>query len=139
MVAAVVRPHFKTEHLMTNDNDERTKKRKPSFVERVAEKMGMHASAKAVYAEPVERDGVTIIPVAKVRWGFGGGSGRKSGERGKGGGGGMQATPLGYIEMKDGETEFKSIHDPISLVPIIAVGGFAGWVLLRALRKLFRR
>jgi hypothetical protein len=68
------------------EEDQKTKKRKPSFVERVAERMGLHASAKAVYAEPVERDGVTIIPVAKVRWGFGGGSGSKSGKRGKGGG-----------------------------------------------------
>jgi uncharacterized spore protein YtfJ len=87
----------------------------------------------------VERDGVTIIPVAKVRWGFGGGSGSKSGKRGKGGGGGMHAAPLGYIEIKEGETEFKPIRDPMTLVPIVAVGGFAGWVLLRALRKLLRR
>jgi uncharacterized spore protein YtfJ len=121
------------------EEDQKTKKRKPSFVERVAERMGLHASAKAVYAEPVEQDGVTIIPVAKVRWGFGGGSGTKAGKRGKGGGGGMHIAPLGYIEIKEGETEFKPIRDPISLVPIIAVGGFAGWVLLRALRKLLRR
>ena len=121
------------------EEDQKTKKRKPSFVERVAERMGLHASAKAVYAEPVERDGVTIIPVAKVRWGFGGGSGTKTGKRGKGGGGGMHVAPLGYIEMKEGETEFKPIRDPMALVPIVAMGGFAGWVLLRSLRKLLGR
>lgn len=118
--------------------DQRSKKRKVSFVERVAEKMGLHASAKAVYADPVQHDGVTVIPVAKLRWGFGGGSGRKQGKRGKGGGGGMQAAPLGYIEIKDGQTQFKPIRDPMALVPLVAAGGLAGWVLLRSLRKLIR-
>ena len=111
---------------------------KPSFVERVAEKMGVHASAKAVFADPIQQDGVTVIPVAKLRWGFGGGSGRKQGKRGKGGGGGMHASPLGYIEIKDGQTEFKPIRDPMTLVPIAAVGSIAGWILLRAIRKLIR-
>jgi uncharacterized spore protein YtfJ len=123
---------------MLDEIDQKPKKRKASFVERVAEKMGMHATAKAVYADPVEHDGVTVIPVAKVRWGFGGGSGRRQGKRGKGGGGGVQAAPLGYIEIKDGETEFKPIRDPASLIPLIAVGGLAGWVVLRSLRKLIR-
>jgi uncharacterized spore protein YtfJ len=113
-------------------------KRKPSFIERVAERMGAQASAKAVYADPVERDGVTVIPVAKVRWGFGGGSGRKQGKRGKGGGGGLQAAPLGFIELKAGEAQFKPIRDPMTLVPIAAVGAIAGWILLRGLRKLIR-
>jgi uncharacterized spore protein YtfJ len=113
--------------------------KKKTFVERLAARLGLAATAKSVYAEPVERDGVTIIPVAKVRFGFGGGSGKKSTKEGTGGGGGMHATPLGYIEMKDGQTEFKPIRDPLSLVPIVAAGSFAGWILLRSLRKLLRR
>ncbi|HTQ38046.1 MAG TPA: spore germination protein GerW family protein [Pirellulales bacterium] len=118
--------------------DQTTKKQKPTFVERIVERMGLQATAKAVYADPVERDGITVIPVAKLRWGFGGGSGRKRGKRGKGGGGGMQAAPLGYIEITEGRTQFKPIHDPMTLVPIAAVGGIVGWILLRSLRKLFR-
>jgi len=121
-----------------NGNEQATKPRKRSFVERVAERMGMQASAKAVYAEAVEFDGVTVIPVAKVRWGFGGGTGRKQRKRGKGAGGGLQAAPLGYIEIKEGQTEFKPIRDPMSLVPLVAMGGLAGWVVLRSLRKLIR-
>jgi uncharacterized spore protein YtfJ len=119
-------------------NTVETEKRKPSFIERVAERMGAQANAKAVYADPVERDGVTVIPVAKLRWGFGGGSGRKQGKRGKGGGGGMQAAPLGFIELKDGQAQFKPIRDPMALVPLAAVGGIAGCILLRSLRKLIR-
>ena len=123
-----------------NDNgtEQATKPRKRSFVERVAERMGMQASAKAVYAEAVECDGVTVIPVAKVRWGFGGGTGRKRGKGGKGAGGGLQAAPLGYIEIKEGQTEFKPIRDPMNLVPLVAMSGLAGWVVLRSLRKLIR-
>jgi uncharacterized spore protein YtfJ len=121
-----------------NGTEQATKPRKRSFVERVAERVGMQASAKAVYADAVERDGVTVIPVAKVRWGFGGGTGRKQGKRGKGAGGGLQAAPLGYIEIKEGQTEFKPIHDPMSLVPLVAMGGLTGWVVLRSLRKLIR-
>jgi uncharacterized spore protein YtfJ len=124
--------------MIENGTGQGTKKRQSSFVERVAEKMGASASAKAVYADPVEHDGVTVIPVAKVRWGFGGGSGRKKGERGSGGGGGMQATPLGYIEIKAGQTQFRPIRDPMNLVPIAAVGSLAGWILLRSIRKLIR-
>ncbi len=90
--------------------DQQTKSRKTSFIERLAEKVGVNASAKTIYSEPVQCDGVTVIPVAKVRWGFGGGSGSKSGKRGKGGGGGVQVSPLGYIEMKDGRSEYRPIQ-----------------------------
>jgi uncharacterized spore protein YtfJ len=45
-----------------------------NFIERLAEKLGITANARAVYGEPVERDGLTIIPVAQVRYGFGGGT-----------------------------------------------------------------
>jgi uncharacterized spore protein YtfJ len=124
--------------MIENGTGQGTKKRQSSFVERVAEKMGASASAKAVYADPVEHDGITVIPVAKVRWGFGGGSGRKKGERGSGGGGGMQAVPLGYIEIKEGQTQFRPIRDPMTFVPIAAVGSIAGWILLRSIRKLIR-
>lgn len=131
-----------------NGNGKATKSEHRSFLERVAERFGVNASAKAVFAEPVERDGVTVIPVAKVRWGFGGGSGRgrklaKGDLRGQGSGGGgggaMQVAPLGYIEIKDGETKYRPICDPTSLVPIVVAGGLTGWILLRALRKLIRK
>ena len=46
------------------------------LVERLADKLGSSAHSTAVFGEPVERDGVTVIPVAKARWGFGGGGGR---------------------------------------------------------------
>ncbi len=124
---------------MTNQaNEKPNKSSRTSFIERLADRFGLNASAKAVFAEPIERDGITIIPVAKTRWGFGGGSGRKKDKEGIGAGGGVQVAPLGYIEIKDGQTEYKPIRDPASFAPIVIIGGFTGWILLRALRKLIR-
>jgi uncharacterized spore protein YtfJ len=103
---------------------------KPSttFVEHLAERLAKRASAATVYADPVERDGVTIIPVARVRYGFGGGGGSKPGEEGGGGGGGIQVNPIGYIEVKNGGSEFRPIQTPgatlRSAVTSLLIGSF---------------
>jgi uncharacterized spore protein YtfJ len=66
------------------------------LLERVADKIGMHVGARAVFGEPVERDGVTVIPVAQTIIGTGAGSGSSSNtEVGAGGGGGALSRPLG--------------------------------------------
>ena len=121
--------------------EETTNSGPPNFLERMAEKLGMQARSASVYSEAIEKNGVTIVPVAKVRWGFGGGGGSKEGKEpgsGSGGGGGMRVTPVGYIELKDGQSEFKPIRDASSFVPAILAGGAMGFLLLRALRKLIR-
>jgi uncharacterized spore protein YtfJ len=111
-----------------------------TFVERLAERLGLTATAKTVFGEPVHADGITVVPVAKVRCGFGGGKGPGSADNSRGGGGGgMQVHPLGYIELKDGQSQFKPIHDPMAWVPLVAVGGLAGMLLLRGINKLTRR
>jgi uncharacterized spore protein YtfJ len=118
--------------------EQQTEPQKSFFVERLAEKLGVNANAKAIYSDPVQCDGVTVIPVAKVRWGFGGGDALKFNKRAKGGGGGIQISPLGYIEMKEGRSTYRPINDPASWGPLMVIGGVVGWVLLRGLRKLIR-
>lgn len=117
------------------------------FVERLASRIGMHASAAAVFGDPVERDGVTVIPVAKVRWGFGAGSGRgldegSDGEEelgeGSGGGGGVMASPVGYIELQDGQATFHRVKEPAAYVPVILAGCAGAWLVFRGLAKLLR-
>lgn len=99
-----------------------------TLIERVAELIQVHANAKQVYGEAVERDGTTIIPVAKVQWGFGAGSmGHGAVERG-GGGGGARAIPAGFIEMKNGTAQFRAYRDPADLA-ILAGVAIAGAVL----------
>ncbi len=56
-----------------------------TFVERIAAVIQTSANARQIFGDPVERDGATIIPVARVQWGFGGGGlGHGVAERGGG-------------------------------------------------------
>ena len=99
------------------------------FVASLAEKLGATARAATVFGDPVERDGVTVIPVARARWGFGGGAGKRRDEDGAGGGGGAQVTPVGFIELRNGEAQFRPIRS-ISFHWLM-LGGLAGMFLLR--------
>jgi uncharacterized spore protein YtfJ len=104
------------------------------LLERLAQQVQVNANAKQVYGEPVERDGATIIPVAKVQWGFGGGSlGRGPAERG-GGGGGVRAYPTGFIELRNGKAEFRPIQDPMAPALLAGVGLAVGLLLAKLLR-----
>jgi uncharacterized spore protein YtfJ len=73
---------------------------------------------KTVYGEPIIGEGVTVIPVARVALGLGGGSGRQVGAQqtdgGGGGGGGVIANPIGFIEIRDNTAVFKPIYGPLS-------------------------
>jgi uncharacterized spore protein YtfJ len=112
----------------------------------LASRIGAHADAAAVFGDPVDREGVTVIPVAKVRWGFGGGAGSgadtKSGNldsgEGAGGGGGVMASPLGFIEIRNGVATFHRIKDPTANVPLIVAAAVVVWVALRGIRKILR-
>ncbi len=103
-----------------------------SLLERIAEVIQVHANAKQVYGDPVERDGTTIIPVAKIQWGFGGGGmGQGAAERG-GGGGGARALPAGFIMIKDGNAEFRPYHDArdAALLAGVALAGLVTGLLV---------
>lgn len=121
----------KEEEVLTGNNE--------TFVERLANQFGITANAKHIYAEPIERQGVTVIPVAKAKYAFGGGGGKKDGEEGSGGGGGVAVTPVGYIEIKNGETRFRPIRDWLTVLPMIAATAplilFSVWGVQRLLRK----
>jgi len=96
-----------------------------NILETLASRVGVRAGAHAAFGEPVDREGVTVIPVAKVRFGFGGGSGHGI-EKGA------------DLEIKDGRAEFKRTHDPVSAVPVILAAGFTAWLVLRALKRIVR-
>ena len=110
------------------------------FIGTMAEKLGAVARVATVFGEPVERGGITVIPVAKARWGFGGGAGQRKDEGGggkqedgAGGGGGVQVTPVGFIEMKNNEANFR----PIRTFPLswIIIGSIFSLFLLRTTLK----
>ncbi len=110
-----------------------------NFIERLARTLSVEATAAHIFGAPVERDGVTIIPVAKARYGFGGGGGARAGESGSGGGGGAVINPAGYIEIANGSARFRPIRDPLTLIPALAAGGALALLAARALAKLLRR
>jgi len=109
------------------------------LLERVAKTIGEKAMVSTVFGEPVEREGITVIPVAKARFGFGGGGGvgGREGQEGSGGGGGGGAavSPLGYIEVRDGTARFRRITWAPDL---LAIAG-AVMLLALALRRLLTR
>jgi len=107
------------------------------FFEKLAEKLGASAQAAHIFGEPVERDGVTVIPVATARWGLGGGGGKRglaSRQEGMGGGGGVVVQPAGYIEIKGGETRYRPIVDPKLVIGAALAGGFLLIGLVKRLR-----
>jgi hypothetical protein len=112
-------------------------------LERLAERLGGKASVSAVFGEPVMREGITIIPVAKVGFGFGAGVGTAHRQsdvaQGGGGGGGASAAPVGYIEITDGNAVFKPIRDPLVDIVVPLATLVAGFAAPRMLRRLLRR
>ncbi len=111
---------------------------KRQFVGQLAEKLGASSAAKTIYGDPIDRGDVTIIPVAKVLYGFGGGEGDKDGQGGAGGGGGVKVTPIGYIELKNGESKFRPIRNTATTIALLVAGGVAGLLLAHGLRSLLR-
>jgi uncharacterized spore protein YtfJ len=103
-------------------------------------KMMESSRAAMVFGEPINQDGVTVIPVARVntKGGGGGGTGPAQNgqtQRGRGGGFGLSARPVGVFVVRDGAVSWRPSVD----VNKIIVGGqiVAGLGIL-ALRSLLR-
>jgi uncharacterized spore protein YtfJ len=104
-----------------------------TFVERLAQRVGANFGAATLFGEPVERGEVTVIPVSRAAFGFGGGSGPEE-AGGSGGGGGGMAWPVGYIELRGSETRFRPIIDWRPLV-LAAASGLAAGLVAAARRR----
>jgi uncharacterized spore protein YtfJ len=92
---------------------------------------------KSAYGDPIQVEGVTLVPVALVQYGFGGGdAGESAGGAGGGGGGGM-SIPIGAYVKTGNTVRF----DPniISLlmvgIPFVFVAGHALARVIRALKR----
>ena len=91
-------------------------------------------TVKRVYGDPIERDGLTIVPTADVRGGGGGGG---DAENNGGGGFGLQARPVGIYIVKNGEVNWEPAVDVnrISIMGIVA--GIVALLVLRSIVKAF--
>jgi uncharacterized spore protein YtfJ len=117
--------------------------RTDELLARLAERVGARFDASNVFGAPVERDGVTVIPVAAIRFGLGagGGSDPRKGEDGEGGGAAGTASAAGYIELKNGRSRFVAVVHPARLllqVGLMALTGLAVGLIVEERSRLTR-
>ena len=105
--------------------------RTDELLARLAERVGARFDASNVFGTPVERDGVTVIPVATIRFGLGGGGGSdpRKGQDGEGGGAAGSASATGYIELKDGRSRFVPVIHPARMLLLIGLMSLAGFTV----------
>jgi len=80
-----------------------------------------HFTVRQVFGEPIERDGVTVVPVATIAAGGGGGGHRDDTTDDSGGGFGGHAKPAGIYEIRDGEVRWRPAVDVQRLVSTAAL------------------
>src|SRR5262249_18512113 len=77
-------------------------------------------NVKRVFGEPIERDGILVIPAAKVGGGGGGGGGEggPNGSEGSGSGVGfgLGGRPVGAFVVRDGEVTWKPAIDVTRII-----------------------
>jgi uncharacterized spore protein YtfJ len=86
----------------------------------VASQLGGQADVRTVFANPITKEGVTVIPVARAFGAFGGGGGSSTARNadqetgsGMGLGGGFGAMPVGFIEIDKRGARFRRIDSPV--------------------------
>jgi uncharacterized spore protein YtfJ len=93
-------------------------------------------TARRVYGEPYETDGVTLIPAAAIRGGGGVGEGDDgSSGSGSGGGFGMTARPVGAYQIKDGEVSWVAAADTTRVIILSQLVAIVALLVLRSILR----
>jgi uncharacterized spore protein YtfJ len=85
-------------------------------------------TVKRVYGDPIEQEGVTVIPAAAVGGGGGGGG---DAEHNGGGGFGLKARPVGAYVIREGEVTWVPAVD----VTRVMLLGLAALLVLRSILR----
>ncbi len=111
-------------------------------VQDILDKARESVSVRDVYGEPYERDGVTIIPVARVMGAGGGGSGTGGEGEGSGHGYALKSEPVGVYVIKDGQVAWQPAVNIDKIIGGAFVVGMVSIVftprIIKQARKLFR-
>jgi uncharacterized spore protein YtfJ len=122
-------------------------KKIPVFLKDSVEKMRSSGSAQTVFGPARKENGRTIIPVARVAYGFGGGYGNAgqkgkagpkqrgakpamNGDSGVGGGGGMRVIPAGLFEVGPSGARFLPVRGSMATTVLTLAGGLVVGMLL---------
>lgn len=114
-------------------------------IQSIIERLHRSANARSVFGDPIERGDRTVVPVARVAYGFGGGYGRSDATdesapeerrdggagRGAGGGGGATARPVGALEITDDGTRFVRVGERRRSLALLFAGFAVGAVVGR--------
>ena len=106
-------------------------------IQSIIDRLQGSASVKTVYGEPIKIEGKTIIPIAKISYGFGAGSGSSKEENGQGGGGGggIAVRPKGVLEITSDETRFISFDETRNMIIGVILCLFLGFMIMRGASK----
>ncbi len=112
-----------------------------TLLQSLHESFSTRAQVTSVFGEPIMAGDKTIIPVAKIAYGFGGGTGSGGLEiktargEGGGGGGGVGALPVGVFEVGPQGTRFVAVGDRKKTVGTLLLGAALGLLFARRRRR----
>jgi uncharacterized spore protein YtfJ len=94
-------------------------------------------TVERVYGQPYERDGVVVIPAARISGGGGGGGGEDPdrGGSGSGGGFGVGARPVGAYVIENGRVRWQPAIDVTRVGAQVATVALGALLFLRAARR----
>jgi uncharacterized spore protein YtfJ len=106
-----------------------------SYLQDLLERLKADADVRRAFGEPIVTRSKTLIPVARISYGFGGADHREGADppRGVGGGGGVIAQPVGVIEISEHGTRYIPIFSAQRLATAF-IAGFAIAALTRRKR-----
>ncbi len=79
-------------------------------------------TVRRLFAQPYEKEGLTVIAAAAVTGGAGGGSGTDPrGQLGEGAGFGANARPVGAYVIKDGQLHWRPAVDPNRIITMVGL------------------
>lgn len=98
-------------------------------------------TVQRVYGQPYEKNGLTVIPAAKVQGGAGGGGGEGPEGMGKGSGSGfgMNARPIGAYVIHGDDVEWRPAIDVTRLVIVGQVLAIVALLSIRSIVKALAR
>jgi uncharacterized spore protein YtfJ len=115
-----------------------------ALVQSLHENLAKNAGVRSVFGEPVIAGDKTILPVARVAYGFGagggaGGAGEKNKGEGGGGGGGVRINPAGVFVIDPAGNQFLAVHDRKRSIGLLLAGVCLGMLLARSRKERVSR